>query len=184
MTTTLLNKHFRRVLTSALILAVLLLIPCPAQALDTFDCVRLHIVADNDSAYKQAAKLAVRDRVREAAAALCKNCPDAQSAFATLEQSLDTLEAAARAVMQDWGLDDDVTLEAGILAFPERRYGDTVLPEGDYRAVRIVLGRGEGHNWWCVLYPDLCLKADNDGVVVFYSALGRWLQSLWKAVFA
>lgn len=168
----------------ALILAALLLIPCPAQALDTSDCVRLHIIADDDSAYKQAAKLAVRDCVREAAAALCEDCTDAQSAFEMLAQNLDTLKSAAQEALNDWDLDDSVTLEAGVFTFPERHYGDTMLPEGDYRAIRVVLGRGTGHNWWCVLYPDLCVNADDDGVVVFYSALGRWLQSLWQEVFS
>ncbi len=175
-----------KVIMAALLGALLLLMPLTAgaQAAITPECVRLHVVADDNSAYKQGLKLIVRNAVREAAASLLEDCPDAESAYERLSDEQDALEEAARAVLREWDVQDDVQVELGVFPFPTRTYAGVTLPEGEYRAVRVVLGRGAGHNWWCVLYPSLCVDAEADASLVFYSSLGRWLKRLWEAVIA
>lgn len=174
-------------LKTAALLCALLLIASPAAAsagdeLDRGDYIRLHVVADDDSALRQGEKLAVRDGVRQAANALLADCRTADEAFARLSKHTDDLESAAQAVLDDWNSALAVSVETGVFAFPDRQYGALLLPAGDYRAVRVVLGRGEGHNWWCVLYPSLCLEADGESekTVIFYSSVARWLQSVFS----
>ena len=173
--------------TAALFCALLLIAsPAAARAEDESsycgDYIRLHIVADDDSALKQAEKLAVRDGVRQAANDLLAGCDTADEAFARLSKHADDLKSAALAVLDDRNSALAVSVETGVFAFPDRQYGALFLPAGDYRAVRVVLGRGEGHNWWCVLYPSLCLEADgeNEKTVIFYSSVARWLESLFS----
>ena len=70
--------------------------------------------------------------------------------------------------------------QAGEFEFPDRVYAGELVPAGTYRAVRVVLGEGEGHNWWCVLYPSLCV--DTEMPPVFYSAIGRWMRGVFQEV--
>ena len=177
-------------LKTAALLCALLLIASPAAAsagdeLDRGDYIRLHVVADDDSALRQGEKLAVRDGVRQAANALLADCRTADEAFARLSKHTDDLESAAQAVLDDWNSALAVSVETGVFAFPDRQYGALLLPAGDYRAVRVVLGRGEGHNWWCVLYPSLCVldetaySAGEAPPIEFYSSVGRFLSDLF-----
>lgn len=169
-------------LKTAALLCALLLIAAPAAAeseVDRGEYIRLHVVADDDSALKQGEKLAVRDSVRRAANALLADCGSADEAFARLRVHTDDLEDAALSALDGA---DSVSVEAGVFSFPDRRYGALFLPAGEYRAVRVVLGRGAGHNWWCVLYPSLCLEADGESekTVMFYSSVARWIRSIFE----
>ena len=69
------------------------------------------------------------------------------------------LEQAAQAVIDENGFDYGVKIEVGKSRFPTRVYEDVTLPAGEYTAVRVILGKGEGHNWWCVMFPPMCLSA-------------------------
>ena len=91
------------------------------------------------------------------------------------------MTAAAQTALAAWGESYGVAATAGVFAFPERIYGDLTVPAGRYRAVRLTLDGGAGRNWWCVLFPSLCLPegADETTTVVFYSQLGRWLARLF-----
>ena len=139
--------------------------------------VRLHVIANSDSPEDQARKLLVRDAVRAAAAPIAAQAASPEEAFALLGQHKGEILRAARAV--DPGARVQLSKRQ---RFPLRVYGDTILPAGDYRALRVILGAGAGRNWWCVIYPDLC-AADEDSAkalragepVVFYSSLHRWL---------
>ncbi len=145
------------------------------------DLIRLHVVAESDSAWDQAVKLAVRDAVRQRAAALLEGCETAEEAWTRLNDGLDQIGEAARAALSEWGPACEAAVSAGVYEFPERVYGSLTVPAGEYRALRVVLGEGEGKNWWCVLFPSLCLPEDADSAtpVVFYSSLGRWLARLF-----
>ena len=148
------------------------MLACPARA-DCPDYIRLHVVAADDTIEAQALKLKVRDVVLARARVLLRNAEDAEAAWRIVTENVGELEAVARRVA------GDVTCEAGVFRFPDRRYGDTLVPEGDYRALRVVVGAGRGHNWWCVLYPSLCYPEDwvtGDGA--YYSSVWRWFQSL------
>lgn len=125
----------------------------------TQSVLRLHIVADSDDPQDQAVKLAVRDAlVSEYGQTLsqAESLEQAQElAGRLLPQMLDT----ARQTVAAQGCTLPVTGEVGELSFPAVSYEGYTLPAGEYQAVRIQLGEGEGHNWFCVLYPAVCLDS-------------------------
>ena len=141
------------------------------------DYVRLHVVANDDTEAAQALKLEVRDACRMAAQALLADCPDADTAWMLLNDNLPLIALAARLRARVCGWEGPVTCEAGVYDFPDRVYDGARVPAGKYRAVRVVIGAGEGRNWWCVLYPSLCLSEDcpPGEPVVFRSAILDWL---------
>ena len=142
--------------------------------------VRLHVIAASDSRADQTLKLKVRDAVLACARELLAEAGDADTAWDIVNHGLDALEAAAKACAREAGYNGPVRCVAGVFAFPPRQYGDTRLPAGQYRALRVVIGPGAGHNWWCVLYPDLCYPEGVDPEhPEFYSVIWRWLTGLF-----
>lgn len=140
--------------------------------------IRLHVVAEDDGEAAQALKLEVRDACLDAARALLEGCADADEAWRRVGENLEALEAAAARRARALGYGGDVTAEAGVFEFPDRHYGGVFVPAGHYRALRVVIGAGAGHNWWCVLYPSLCLPEGTspDRGIRFHSALLDWLR--------
>lgn len=120
------------------------------QAVLAEKLLRLHVVANSDSEYDQALKLLVRDAVLDAAGGL--------SDRASVEAALPRLQAAAEAVSAG----QQVTVTLGYEEFPTRVYGSFSLPAGVYPTLRVTLGEGKGHNWWCVVFPSLCLRAASE----------------------
>ena len=125
------------------------------------EVLRLHVVANSDSELDQQAKLYVRDRLLEAGADLFDGSIDAVSAEAEITPRLTGLEACARDALREFGLDYPVRVTVGEDYFNTRTYEQAgiTLPAGRYRALRVVLGEGTGANWWCVMFPPLCLPA-------------------------
>ena len=121
------------------------------------ELLRLHVIASGDSVREQAVKLRVRDAVIRTLADDMEAADDAEEAKQIALMREDDIVAAARSVLRDAGEDDTVKMEVGRFAFPLRMYGDLVVPAGEYEAVRIVIGEGKGQNWWCVLFPPLCM---------------------------
>lgn len=165
-------------------LFTLLIIPDSASAQSEY--IRLHILADTDSVSDQVLKLCVRDDIREYARQLLSNCADSESAWRTLSASQDQLLNTVQESAARYGFRGETALEMGVYHFPDRIYGDELVPAGDYRALRITLGSGQGRNWWCVVYPSLCLPedADTDRPVEFYSSVWRWLIRIKEAFFS
>lgn len=122
--------------------------------------VRLHVVANSDSAADQALKLRVRDRVLERAAAVCAHTRTAREASEALRRALPELEAAAEEAVALAGVSCPVTASlADDVWFPTKIYDGFALPQGRYTALRVTLGEGQGRNWWCVVFPPLCQSA-------------------------
>ncbi len=118
--------------------------------------IRLHVVANSDSAEDQALKLKVRDAVlREGALRLTGL--DRDQALEALTQALPELGQVAANTVAGEGYDYPVRVTLGEDAFPTKRYENFSLPAGDYTALRVELGEGNGRNWWCVVFPPLCL---------------------------
>lgn len=115
---------------------------------------RLHIVANSDSAADQALKLQVRDAVVEYLTPLLEGADDVAQAEEIVLSELANLELLAAGMCADMGY--GCRGEVGVFDFPAKRYGRTMLPAGEYRALRLNLGAAEGHNWWCVIFPPLC----------------------------
>lgn len=120
--------------------------------------LRLHVLANSDSEADQALKRKVRDSVLETASAILADCPDRETAEQRLSAALPEIEDAARARIAAEGGKQTVTAELRPTVFPTREYEDFSLPAGEYLALRVVLGEGEGHNWWCVVFPPLCAE--------------------------
>lgn len=119
--------------------------------------LRLHVIANGDSVREQAVKLRVRDAVIRTLADDMEAADDSEEAKRIVLMREDEVIAAAQTVLEQAGEDDTVRMEVGRFAFPLRVYGDLVVPAGEYEAVRIIIGEGKGQNWWCVLFPPLCM---------------------------
>ncbi len=118
--------------------------------------LRLHIIAASDSEFDQELKLKIRDRLLEEG--LFLETSGIKEALETAEKNLDKIESVAREVIGEAGVDYSVSAEIKTMFFSVREYGDVVMPAGRYKALRITVGEGEGKNWWCVLFPPLCVN--------------------------
>lgn len=141
--------------------------------------IRLHVIANSNTVGDQALKLKVRDAVIA--------YMDDQEGLTTvdetrtfLEGDLDRLETIADGIIAAEGYDYSAEANIGVRYIPEKTYGDITFPAGNYEALNITLGEGEGENWWCVLFPPLCLldegtEKDPDGL-----SQDQQLQLRWK----
>lgn len=121
--------------------------------------LRLHILANSDSDADQSLKLKVRDRLLHEGRELFSDCQSRDKAEQKAKSEVERLTAAAEEVIATEGYSYPVKIYIGDADFNIRQYGDVTLPSGRYRAVNVVIGSGEGHNWWCVMFPPLCLPA-------------------------
>ena len=124
--------------------------------------LRLHVVANSDSDADQALKLEVRDAVLDCAAGYLENVSDVRAAEQVLGAHLAELAGAGQAVVREKGYDYAVRASLGTSHFPTKTYDGFALPAGDYRALRVTIGAGEGRNWWCVVFPALCVSAASE----------------------
>lgn len=118
--------------------------------------IRLHVVANSDTSADQAVKLAVRDAVLREAGRVLDGAEDPKQAVAA---QLPALEAAANAELQRQGSEGLARVSFRRELFPTREYDTFSLPAGVYDSLRVTIGQGEGHNWWCVIFPPLCAQA-------------------------
>ena len=124
--------------------------------------LRLHVVANSDSDADQALKLEVRDAVLDCAAGYLENVSDVRAAEQVLGAHLAELAGAGQAVVREKGYDYAVRASLGTSHFPTKTYDGFALPAGDYQALRVTIGAGEGRNWWCVVFPTLCVSAASE----------------------
>ena len=134
------------------------------------DVLRLHVIAASDSEADQAVKLLVRDAVLAEGAAVFDGSVTADEAQQRLSPFLGRLEKAADRVLRENGRPYTATAKLVNEYFDVRSYDGVTLPAGRYQALKIVLGEGKGQNWWCVMFPPLCLPAagsEEDAYAVF-----------------
>ncbi len=124
--------------------------------------VRLHVLANSDSEEDQALKLQVRDAVLAVTSPLVEDCHSQEEAMAVLEANGALLQAAAEQVIAAAGRTDAVSIRLGEEAYPTRTYENCCFPAGTYVSLRVCIGEAAGQNWWCVLFPPLCLSAATD----------------------
>ena len=118
--------------------------------------VRLHILANSDSELDQQLKLRVRDAVLASSDELFEPYSSSEEAEEALSGQLDKIKAIADSTLAENGCDDRTVCEITSMDIDRREYGEYTVPAGRYTALRITIGEGKGHNWWCVMYPTLC----------------------------
>ncbi len=122
--------------------------------------LRLHVLANSDSPYDQELKLEVRDAVLKTMERLYdeNEIVDINDAMRVVKENRELLEAAAKIVIFEHGFKYDVKLELSREYYTTRKYETLILPAGYYNSLRVLIGEAEGQNWWCVLFPTLCLN--------------------------
>ncbi len=141
--------------------------------------LRLHVIADSDSKADQQVKMEVRDAVLELTKDGILECENAQEAKEYIEENLEIIVATANDTLEKNGFDYKAQARLSISHFPDKEYCGVRYPEGDYEALRVVLGDGDGQNWWCVMFPPLCIseleaEADEAEYTSFFAeALGE-----------
>ncbi len=146
--------------TSIIFIAVALVVVLSGCAAETVypDAVRLHVVANSDSTEDQAVKLKVRDEIVEKCGDVIASVGNAEDCFLMVEDYKDTIVTLANDTLEENGFDYESDAFVGWYQFPTRMYADATLPAGTYRTLRVELGDAAGKNWWCVLYPPMCIS--------------------------
>jgi len=144
--------------------------------------LRLRVVARTDSPKDQADKLLVRDTVLDVLSPLLADCADLTEAEEVTAEALPLLAQAAGEALRTAGTETSVSLRLGDADCPPRDYGAFALPAGAYQSLTVTLGDGKGHNWWCVVFPPLCLAAagedgEEDSWAVFSPGERRLMKS-------
>ena len=129
------------------------------------ELIRFHVVANSDSEEDQSIKLQVRDAVLNSLQSDLNKIADVNEARAYLQAKLPQIQAVANSVLEATGCDCEAVVTLCKEAFDTRYYDTFTLPAGIYEALRITIGEGEGHNWWCVLYPNLCFMDSVHAIV-------------------
>lgn len=127
--------------------------------------IRLHVVANSDSPADQALKRNVRDAVLAYMSEQLKDSKDINRTRYIINERMDDIVRLASEELKKNGSDYAVKASLGSYPFPTKAYGDVTLPAGNYQALRIVIGSGEGANWWCVLFPPLCFVDVTHGTI-------------------
>ncbi len=126
------------------------------------DVLRLHILANSDSAEDQQVKLAVRDTLLNCGNELFSGRTNLNSVKTILTSEQKELTDAANKVLLENGFGYKAKIYLSNEYFTTRTYDNYTLPAGNYLALKVILGEGKGHNWWCVMFPPLCLPAATD----------------------
>ena len=152
------KRHIRRIAFVALVVACIYGwgIVTDSQALHD-ELLRLHVVGASDSKEDQDVKLRVRDAVLQSLEEGLRDVTDPQAAYDYVARMLPKVEEAANRALAAAGFSDTVAVSLTEEAFPTREYDTFSLPAGVYKALRVVIGEGEGKNWWCVVFPQLCM---------------------------
>ena len=146
----------------AFIFIFVALMPVHGEA-EVYDSVlRLHVLANSDSEEDQALKLKVRDSILEASASIMQDAETREDAIKAVNAAIPTLESAASETIRAEGFDYSVRIELCEESYPTKSYESFCFPAGSYLSLRVLIGDAEGQNWWCVLFPPLCLSAATD----------------------
>lgn len=155
-------KRIEKILIFAVISACVISVSCFSGTCKTIrsNVLRMHVIANSDSAEDQELKLRVRDAVLKEGKEIFDGSVTAAQAEELLKPAVPRLEKAAQDEIKRSGFDYPVKVIVGEEYFSTRTYENSVtLPAGRYEAVRVIIGEGEGHNWWCVMFPPMCLPA-------------------------
>ncbi|MEW6623156.1 MAG: stage II sporulation protein R [Bacillota bacterium] len=135
-----------------------------SQEVNPFEnLIRFHVIANSDDTEDQDLKLKVRDSLLDKIKEELEDARSINEAYTCLVNKLDWIEEVTREEVVNNGYDYSVKVLLGNTKYPTRTYGNYVLPAGTYLSLRIIIGNGEGANWWCVLFPPLCFVDITNG---------------------
>lgn len=127
--------------------------------------IRFHVIANSDRDADQAVKIKVKDAVVERMQELLKDAETVEESRSIILENMDLFKDLAEEVLMSYGFTETVAVSLQNESFPLKQYGDIILPPGEYEALVIRIGKAEGKNWWCVLFPPLCFVDATHGVV-------------------
>ena len=153
------QRSFIILLTFCTLMLFIGLLPVHGEAELYDNVIRLHVIANSDSEHDQALKLKVRDAVLASMSGMLGECKSIDEAIGIATEELACFERIALDTVRKEGYAYEVKAELGMERYPTRSYGEICFPAGEYISLRITLGSGEGQNWWCVLFPPMCLSA-------------------------
>ncbi len=147
------------ILVFCIVFLVIGLLPVHGEGEIYSDVLRLHVLANSDSEEDQALKLKVRDALLSASEPLLADCRTRDEAEHALRENIPLLEQTAKETLAAHGCDDSVAITLNEEVYPTRNYESFCFPSGRYLSLRVMIGEAEGQNWWCVLFPPMCLGA-------------------------
>ena len=169
------RKHNGKKIIGAILLLVILVLvgngkmqqakADPLQPEIARKILRFHILANSDSEEDQAVKIKVRDALGKMMGPKLADSKNLEETKKIVSENMDEIVALAEKTLEDNGYTYGATAELAHVQFPEKNYGDYTFPAGEYEALEVTLGKGGGHNWWCVLYPNLCFTNATCAVV-------------------
>lgn len=167
------NKSMATLYIFVLILSTIISLSIPKnevtandQVIIPNDAIRLRILANSDSDADQALKRKVRDAVNAEITNWVAELTSKEEAKKLLKSKQEEIQNIAEIVVKQENSKQDVQVAFGKVDFPTKLYGEFLYPAGEYEAILITLGEGEGANWWCVLFPPLCFLDFSNGVAV------------------
>jgi stage II sporulation protein R len=168
------NEIIKWAMTVLIVTMVIGAMPTDAEGEIYDDTLRLHILANSDQSEDQKLKLEIRDRILLKYGKMLKGGESITEAKESVEQLLPEIEGDARVWIGELGYNYDVKASLSVEWYETREYEDFTLPAGYYSSLRIIIGEGKGQNWWCVMYPPLCMEmasesAPRDDGVIDYS---------------
>ena len=168
------NEIIKWAITLLIVTMVIGAMPTDAEGEIYDDTLRLHILANSDQSEDQKLKLEIRDRILLKYGKMLKGGKSITEAKESVEQLLPEIEGDARVWIGELGYNYDVKASLSVEWYETREYEDFTLPAGYYSSLRIIIGEGKGQNWWCVMYPPLCMEmasesAPRDDGVIDYS---------------
>lgn len=161
------KRLFAFALCLILLIGVLSFLPVHGESQLYQSVVRLHVLANSDSDEDQNLKLIVRDKVLEKATSLLSECNSQKEAQTIIESNLYVFESVAQSTVISEGYEYEVSIKLSDEKYPTKSYESCCFPSGNYLSLQILIGEAKGQNWWCVLFPPLCLSAASEGSEAF-----------------
>ncbi len=166
------KKYGILALTLCLLFLVIGLLPVHGESEIYDNVLRLHVLANSDSQADQALKYKVRDAVLQRAETLFADAASRDDALRLAQENMDLLTAAAQEAIAAEGRRDPVRLELGEEVYPTKIYEACCFPSGTYASLRVIIGEGQGQNWWCVLFPPMCVSACRENAEEAFISVG------------
>ena len=142
--------------------------------------IRFHVIANSDTNEDQSLKLKVRDEVINYLYPYLNKSDSLEESREIIKNNVEEVRSIAKKVIKENNYDYDVNIELSRENFPEKSYGNIVLPQGNYEAFRIIIGSGQGRNWWCVMFPPLCFVDESKAKIEYEKTQNKIKEEINK----